>query len=153
MLRFARNAACLLAAGFFLVACGDNQDDAGSRKLLVEITDEKYREWYRPPGWEERVLSDAPHGDSVDIYVNAVVEEVLTRGEAASEWPLGSLIVKDGFNGESQVYTAVMEKREDGWYYAEFDSAGDPYFSGRPSLCINCHASGSDYVRAFALPK
>jgi len=46
-----------------------------------------------------------------------------------------------------------MEKRRDGWFWAEFDDDGEPKFSGRPSKCTDCHASGSDFVRAFSLPR
>lgn len=46
-----------------------------------------------------------------------------------------------------------MQKREAGWYWAEFDAAGDVSYSGAPRLCIDCHASGADAVRAFDLPR
>ena len=29
---------------------------------------------------------------------------------------------------------------------------GRPKYSGKPSLCVDCHRSGSDFVRAFSLP-
>ena len=37
-----------------LAGCGDNQDDAGARKLLAKVREEKYRTWERAPGWSER---------------------------------------------------------------------------------------------------
>lgn len=45
-----------------------------------------------------------------------------------------------------------MEKRASGWYWAEYDSDGDPDHSGRPEICLDCHRSGSDFVRACRLP-
>jgi len=141
-----------LVLGLPLFGCGDNQDDEGARQLLARVRAERYHDWARAPGYETRRSSRAAHGDSVDIYVNDVLAQVLASGQHETHWPTGSIIVKDGFDGSEQQLTAVMEKRPDAWYWAEFDDAGDPNYSGHPSLCIDCHRSGSDFVRAFALP-
>jgi hypothetical protein len=141
-----------LLALFSLVACGDNQDDAGARDLLARVRADQYRIWDRAPGFEQRKSSNAPHSDAVDIYVNDIVAEVLALREHDGKWPLGAIIVKDGFAGSDLELTAIMEKRADGWYWAEYDSDGDPDYSGHPDICINCHTSGSDFVRAFRLP-
>jgi hypothetical protein len=134
-----------------LPGCGDNQDDGGARALLARVQRENYRGWDRAPGYETRRPTGAPHGKEVDIYVNdVVVQAIQTQGLKA--WPVDSVIVKDGWDGSDLDIVAIMEKRSDGWYWAEYDSDGDPDFSGRPDICIECHASGSDYVRAFALP-
>jgi hypothetical protein len=109
-----------------------------------------YRAWARAPGYEQRVESQGAHGGEVDIYINDVVGEALTLG-ALREWPEGALIVKDGFNGANQLLTAIMEKRADGWAWAEYYTGADAY-SGPVSVCSNCHQSGSDFVRAFSLP-
>jgi hypothetical protein len=134
-------------------ACGDNQDDAGARALLSRVRAEEYRSWERAPGWEERRRSSAPHGESVDIYVNDVMVEAVVTGEPLRNWPEGSIIVKDGWDGNSLELIAIMEKRSDGWYWAEYDDDGDPDYSGHPEVCTDCHRSGSDFVRAFGLPK
>lgn len=133
-------------------ACGDNQDDAGARRLLDEVRADDYRSWSRAPGYEVRRSSTAPHSDDVDIYVNPVIELALFDGAASEEWPLGSIVVKDGFAGGDLELIAIMEKRQDGWYWAEYDNDGDPDYSGKPDVCIDCHARGSDFVRAFPLP-
>jgi len=73
-------------------------------------------------------------------------------GAADPETGQPYIIAKDGFDGSDLEITAIMEKRRDGWYWAEFDDDGDPDYSGRPDVCIDCHASGSDFVRAFRLP-
>jgi hypothetical protein len=143
----------LAIAGVMLAgACGDNQDDAGARRLLDEVRADDYRSWSRAPGYEVRRSSTAPHSDDVDIYVNPVVELALFEGSDLDEWPVGSIVVKDGFAGGDLELIAVMEKREDGWYWAEYDNDGDPDYSGKPDVCIDCHARGSDFVRAFPLP-
>jgi hypothetical protein len=146
-----RNLAALLALSS-LVACGDNQDDTGARALLARVRADQYRTWDRAPGFEQRKTSTAPHGNAVDIYVNDVVAEVLALGEHDGAWPEGATIVKDGFDGSALELTAIMQKRKDGWYWAEYDADGDPDYSGHPDICLDCHKSGSDFVRAFRLP-
>ena len=145
---------CLaLLAAAVLTGCGDNQDDSGARDLLARVRSDDYRSWDRAPGWPNRRDSSAPHGDQVDIYVNDLIAEALALPDPTRErWPEGSIIVKDGFDGSDLELIAVMEKRSDGWFWAEYDSEGEPDYSGRPDVCIDCHASGSDGVRAFALP-
>jgi hypothetical protein len=134
------------------LGCGDNQDDDGARELLARVKAEQYRTWDRAPGYAVRRDSNAPHSEAVDIYVNDVVAEVLALGEHDGTWPVGSIIAKDGFDGSELEITALMEKRADGWYWAEYGAGGEPDYSGHPDICIDCHRSGSDFVRAFRLP-
>jgi hypothetical protein len=134
-----------------LPACGDNQDDAGARDLLSKVRADEYRSWQRAPGYETRRPTNAPHGDSVDIYVNDVVAGALARAEPLPSFPQGSIIVKDGWDASDLEIVAIMEKRSEGWFWAEYDSDGDPDYSGRPDVCIDCHQDGSDYVLSFQL--
>jgi hypothetical protein len=137
---------------FLLFACGDNQDDAGARSLLQKVRAAQYRTWDRAPGYETRQPSDTAHSDAVDIYVNDRIVEVLAVGEPTAAWPVGATVVKEGFSGSDLALIAIIEKRADGWFWAEFDDDGDADYSGRPDLCLDCHRRGSDFVRAFALP-
>lgn len=147
-----------LALACLLAGCGDddekNQDPAGASELLARIQAENYRGWQRAPGYEQRLPSAAPHGSEVDIFVNPTVADALA-GAAIDAWPLGSVIAKDGWkaDGETLHIVAVMEKRDDGWFWAEYDGSGEPLYSGSPSVCTGCHASGADYVRAFGFPQ
>ena len=129
-------------------SCGDNQDPDGASALWERIHELDYRSWDRAPGYEARRPSDAPHSDAVEIFVNETVSEAL-RAQLTS-WPVGSLIVKDGWDGSDLELVAVMQKREQGWYWAEYDAEGSAAYSGAPELCIDCHRSGDDFVRAFA---
>jgi hypothetical protein len=141
------------ALGLPLISgCGDNQDDAGARKLLGDVQDDGYRSWERAPGWPEREKSHGPHGEEVDIYVNDVIASALAAGEPLEAWPTGSRIAKDGWNGAELGHVALMEKRDDGWFWAEFDGDGNPTYSGHPEECTGCHGRGSDYVLSFKLP-
>jgi hypothetical protein len=136
------------------LGCGDNQQPAEARALWDEIHELDYRSFSRAPGYETSQPSSI-HGDRVDIYINDTVVAALEAGEPLTEWPLGSLIVKDGLDGDGGLdLVAVMDKREDGWFFAEYTDlgSGDALYSGRPSLCVDCHSSGDDDVRAFDFP-
>lgn len=135
-----------------LGACRQNDAPDEASALLTTLEAEPYREWARAPGYASRTPSDAPHSDEVEIFVNDVVVEAL--GQSGLEaWPVGAQIVKEGYDADGALdLIAVMEKRDDGWFFAEYDADGEPLYSGAPTICTDCHASGGDYVRAFALP-
>lgn len=137
----------LLATG-----CGDNQQPEAAIALYERIQQEGYQSFARAPGYETRKPSDAPHSDRVDIFINPVVADALSADEPLTNWPEGSLIVKDGYtdDGEREL-VAVMDKRSDGWFYAEYFD-GDAKFSGKPDVCTDCHKSGADFVLAFGFP-
>lgn len=138
----------LLAAS----GCGDNQHPEAAIALYEQIQQEDYQSFARAPGYETRKPSDAPHSDNVDIFINSAVAEALAADETLTSWPEGSLIVKDGYtDGGELELVAVMDKRSDGWFYAEYFD-GDAKFSGKPDVCTDCHASGADFVLAFGFP-
>lgn len=144
-----------LIASALVVACGDDEvvDADGGRELLTRVQAEDYRAWSRAPGWESRLPSiGGGHGGQLDIYVNDAVALLLASGQPVSELPVGSTIVKDVWRGATLHAIAIMDKRQDGWYWAEFDGAGAVSAAGRPRGCLDCHQRGRDYVRAFALP-
>jgi len=145
------SAAILACAAALCAGCGDdgNQDADGARALLARVQADGYRSWDRAPGWEERRASSGAHAKAVDIFVNDRVAEALATQPERAALPAGSVIVKDGYDGDDFRLTAIMEKRNDGWYWAEYSAAGDPSFSGHPNVCLNCHRTGNDFVRAF----
>lgn len=135
-----------------LAACRQNDDPASAEELLAAVQADDYRGWARAPGYAERTPSNAPHSDQVEIFVNDVVEAALAEG-AGGEWPVGSIIAKDGYTDDGELaLTALMEKREGGWFWAEYDEEGTALYSGSPTICTDCHESGADYVRAFGFP-
>ena len=146
-----------IAWGAFLVGallslgCGDDQDPDGAAELWTRIHAENYRSWARAPGYEARRDSNAAHGDAVDIYIDNTVSLAL-GAPSLTVWPMGSLIVKDGFDNGDFELVAAMEKRESGWFWVEWNTKGEASYSGKPSLCIDCHEGGADSVRAFPLP-
>ncbi|MGB1277355.1 MAG: cytochrome P460 family protein, partial [Nannocystaceae bacterium] len=142
-------------------ACGDTKTGDGGNALLLKVQDMDYSSWERAPGYPGIADSDAPHGGYVEIYINEVVAAALVppaEGEALTEWPVGSIIVKDGWEdaeGSDRSILAIMEKREGGWYYEEYVGTNEdsPKFAGdRIATCMGCHSSGADFVRAFGFP-
>jgi hypothetical protein len=132
---------------------GDDQDPEGARELLDRVRAEDYRSWERPPDYETRQPAASPHSNWVDIFINDVIADVLAAADPIDEWPLGSIIVKDGYtSGDNLELIALMEKREDGWFWAEFFGETSAY-SGQPSVCIDCHRRGDDHVLAFGFPE
>lgn len=135
-----------------VAACGDNQAPDEAVDLWSRIQAMPYRTMGRAPGYATRQPSMAAHGDAVDIFVDASTKKAIDEKRKLSEWPVGTLIVKDGYDGGDLSFVAVMEKRAGGWFFAEYDADGTAKYSGKPSLCVDCHRSGSDFVRAFSLP-
>ncbi len=135
------------------MACRQNDDPEGARALFDRVDAASFRTWRRAPGYEQRRKSTAPHGGAVDIYVNETIAGVLDAKKPLATWPEGSVIVKEGFDGDDREIVAVMEKRPGGWFWAEYDGDGDVLYSGTPDTCTGCHASGDDFVRAFGFSK
>ncbi len=132
-----------------LLACRQNDEPADAEDLLASVRDADYQSWTRAPNYPGRHVTNAPHSDEVEIFVNDVVVEALAD-ESLEEWPVGSIIAKDGYasDGEHDI-VALMEKREGGWFWAEYDADGTVLYSGAPSICTDCHEPGDDFVRAF----
>lgn len=145
----------LLCAIFLTTACGDDQSPDEGRALYERIQSESYQSFAKAPGYDTPQPSQAPHSDITQIFVNDVVAAALAANEPITEWPVGSLIVKDGYDSDNDLAViAAMDKREDGWFWAEWldptDSSTD--FSGKPELCLDCHDAGDDFVQGFAFP-
>jgi hypothetical protein len=145
----------------FATALGCNAAEAN--EIRDEIRGDDYRSRYaRAPGWAEprQPSQGGPHGDFVDIYVNEVMSEASAdaeeSGESLTQWPEGSIIVKDTWKsatGNDVEYLAFMERRSDGWFWAEYRRGKRLVSSGvNDSTCAGCHSSGNDQVRAFELP-
>lgn len=135
--------------------CGDDQAPDEGRALYERIMSENYQSFQTAPGYETRLPSQAPHSDETQIFVNGTVADVLAAGEPITEWPVGSLIVKDGYTDDGELdLIAAMDKRDDGWFWAEWLDASDSEtdFSGKPDKCISCHEAGDDFVQGFAFP-
>ena len=138
-----------------LLACGQDDDPEGARILWEKVNaGPGFQSWERAPGFPTRKPSFTLHSNAVEVFVSPEISAVLGT-KLVTEWPLGSIIVKEGFDGSSRRLVAIMEKRADGWFWAEYFD-GTAKFSGRPSVCIDCHdnrKSYSDWVYSFELPR
>ncbi len=152
-----RRALCVLFTVTTLGACGGQNDDPNAAGTLwSKVNSENYTAWQRAPGYPTRMPSLTAHADSVEIFVNPTVSTALTSSVPLTEWPVGSVIVKRGYNGTSLRLVAAMEKRADGWFWAEYDKSGEPLFSGKPDVCIDCHGARktySDYAFSLEFPR
>lgn len=140
-----------------LFACGQDDDPTHAKELRATITaGAGYRTWRRAPGYPTRRPSFTAHADAVEIFVNDEISRALDGPEPRRDWPVGAIIVKDGYTSDSLQITAVMEKRADGWFWVEYDGDGNSLFSGKPKVCVDCHDNRKDYsdwVYAFELPR
>lgn len=136
------------ASLLFVVSCAENTAPEEARKLR-DGSAAGYLGWPRVPGFEERRESETAHGKQVDVYWNAVA-----LGSAAARpfraMAPGSVLVKEAYVDGALKNVAVMEKRVDGWFWAEWDPEGSVLFSGRPGICIDCHRSGDDFLRTIS---
>lgn len=155
-------ASTVLASLITLAACdGDGAaGPAGDNDLLQQVQEQGWTDWARSPTNEERRASTAPHGGWVEIYTNEDIVAALANidGKGLTAWPEDSTIVLAGFAEEKSadpVQLAIMQKRHGVWYWEQYDATNleRPRFSGRPDICVGCHAESSDFVRSFPLPK
>jgi hypothetical protein len=138
-----------------LVACsGGNDDPAGASQLWARLRGSgDYHTFARAPGYPGTTPSTSPHGDQVEIWINGTVQGALDAKVPVNGWPDGSLIVEDGSKSGTLTFVLAMEKRGTAWYWAEYRSDGSVEYSGAPSACTGCHASGGDFVRSLSLPR
>ncbi|MBK9266798.1 MAG: hypothetical protein IPM54_44325 [Polyangiaceae bacterium] len=150
-----RKCAITLVIGVALgtTGCRDDQAPDEAQDLWTRIHDAKYQSWDRAPGYAARMPTSAPHSDAVEIFVNDVVQGAL-GGSAITAWPDGSIIAKDGYDSDGDLdIVAAMEKRGSEWFWVEWSADGESLYSGKPSICTDCHAPGADFVLAFGFPK
>jgi hypothetical protein len=147
----------LITASLSITFCGDDPGDEGRTErtdtVWAELQKRTYQNWDRAPGFEVRKPSRTAHDDFVDIYINNTVKTALT-GPAITQWPQGSIIVKEGHDSENLKIIAYMEKdQNNSWWWVEYRANGDVVLSGKPNGCTSCHSSGDDFVRAFSFPQ
>jgi hypothetical protein len=161
-----------LLLAFVLIGCRQNDDPEGAQALYAKVNAGagfRAAPWRRAPEFATRKPSFTAHSREVEIWVNEPMakaldsEPVTVRGPNGElvrrEWPVGSIVVKEGFSGDKRQLVAIMEKREGGWYWAEVDGEGESLWSaanGKPDICIECHdnrAQYSDWVYSVELPR
>ncbi len=147
----------LLGLSILCVSWMSLKDVRHADDLHELLNKENYRSYARAPGFEKRVFSSVPHEAIeeiyVDIYINDVIQKALTASNQLDEWPVGSVLVKDGFKNRKHVLTAALEKSADGWFWVQWNSEGLAQIAGTPEFCRSCHNKGDDMVRSFRFPQ
>lgn len=145
---FSRRLMSIAVLSLFVSACRENAEPDEARALRDRLEDENYLAWPRVPGFEKRRASETAHGRQVDVYWNRIAQASAAVRPFEALAP-GSVLAKEAFDGNVRLNVAVMEKRQDGWFWAEWDNEGEVLFSGRPGICIDCHRRGEDFLRTI----
>lgn len=131
-----------------LAACRESTEPEKAGDLRDELG-VSYRSWTRVPGFEQRRESSTLHGNEVDVYWNDVAAGS-ARARPFEAMAPGSVLVKEAFRDGELLHVGIMEKRFDGWFWAEWKADGEVQFSGRPGICIDCHRRGDDFLRTIS---
>jgi hypothetical protein len=162
-----------VAVALLLSGCRQNDDPDGAKALYAKANEGagfRAAPWRRAPDFPERKPSFTAHSREVEIWVNEPMAKALDGIESTrvtnekgvlvrNEWPVGSIIVKEGFSGDERQIVAIMERRADGWVWIETDGEGEPLWSatnGKPDICVGCHdnrADYSDWVYSIEFPR
>ena len=151
------------------VACSEANEDASGAEALWGQVKNDYRSWSNPTPYGSKQPSHTLHEEEVQIFFNSTVSDLHqdlddcrvlrptamqgqiffataldAAGNAITEWPIGSVIAKDGYRGGELAINSVLEMGAEGWFFAEYDSGGGVLFSGTPEICTSCHAGAMD---------
>jgi hypothetical protein len=138
--------------GVLLAGCGADIDQGTADALWTEIHALEYRSFRRAPGYDEPRPTIRAHGDTALVFLDPTIASAADGSQALTEWPEGSLLVKDSYSGSELQLIAAMQKRARGWVFVEWDAEGDAKYAGQPEVCVNCHQAGGDFVLSVALP-
>lgn len=142
--------------------CNKDSGDLGTdTELYSEIRNGKFT--YYNNGNVLTGSSSSPHGSFKLRFNQAAASLLDTLGELpiGYDFPPGSLLIHEHFNGEILVSLSVMKKDPshinavNGWLWCEFDGNGSASYSTgkKGESCINCHSSipNRDFVKTFDL--
>lgn len=132
----------LLAGG-----CADEswqvEADREAAALLAEVQAADYRSWAPMPGFAGAQPSRSPHGNAVEVFVNRVLADAI---EAGPPWPDGSVVVKDGYDGDRQIGRAIMRKSGGAWFFSNFTADDRLIAASDGPGCVDCHGAGRDQL-------
>ncbi|HSK46679.1 MAG TPA: hypothetical protein VLA05_01595 [Coriobacteriia bacterium] len=128
----------------------EEPQESGELNLFEEITNESYSEWQPAPRYEVKQAARGPHGEEVQIFLNPTAERALA--DSSGEWPVGSIVAKDIYQGGELFQVAAMKKVDEGWYWGEWSAQGVPVTEGLAiQPCEGCHSDGTDGTLAVTL--
>lgn len=170
--RFSIQLVFLSSLALLIVACGgggqaDLPDTDGPAVMDYVLETDPYTEWGTWPSdqWNNfnaNLVSGAPHGNVVRIYVNEVALEAADSFEGSL--PEGSMIVKENYVGEDpdnpgQMDSITIMYKVDGfnaeandWFWVKAKPDGQQIDAeGAVDGCIGCHSQTGhkDYVLRY----
>lgn len=145
--------AAIAIAGLALASCTQSAAPTASAVWTDTLASKAYQKWQPAPGFETTQAATGPHGKSVQVFIDPTVATAMS-GTTATEWPVGSMIVKDAYDAAGAMQAIeYMQKTDSGWYFASFGLDGTVSTEGvKVEPCEACHLKGSDSVRSFKLP-
>ncbi len=122
--------------------------------MTVENPYQQYPSW---PGKEGIYESTMPAGDILRLFLNdlALDTVVNTRGM----FPCGSLLIKEIYTDEREVFLITVMYKEKGfnperndWYWVKYEPDGSVEMEGKVEVCIECHVGVADNDYVFTGP-
>jgi hypothetical protein len=127
-----------------------NKVNISSTTLWLFITrDNNYKEFPMWPNFEGLQIGQSPHGRYHIIFIDPIMKNLLPIKERIV--PYGSLIVKENFDADKNLSTITamikvkdFDPENNDWYWAKYDSKGNPQAEGKIDSCISCHIGKKD---------
>lgn len=132
--------------------------DTSKAALLDFLKAEEYKAWTHDAAVR---ATTPPHGDT-KIFFNAKLKASMDADKI--EHDVGSIVVKEIYKANGTVIDgyAIMAKHKAGegkdtWFF--YEALGEPDFKdvkayavGGPAMCVDCHKSGKDFIKATLPP-
>jgi len=128
-------------------------DEINGESLWNRINlEDNFKTWSSWPDYEGIRPGQSPHGRFHKIYINEVLAKALPVSNNIA--PMGSIIIKENYNSDKNILNYTVMAKIDGynptqgdWFWASYEKDGKINIEGKPSMCIDCHASSpSDFV-------
>ena len=128
--------------------CGSGESDADHAKTLMR----QYSNWTKT---NAKRFRSKPHKAMITNWVNGIGAKTFRSGKG--NYPVGSMIAKEGWKKGKRSIVFFMEKRagydssNGDWWYATVTASGVVKNSGLVKGCAGCH-SGADNDFVFGNP-
>jgi hypothetical protein len=152
-----------LCAAFFLSSCKNEKSDSADKELYDETLNGSYT-YYQNSNTILNAAGNSPHG-TFKLKFNGTAQAALdSTGKlpVGSEFPTGSLIVKEIYSGGTSLTLYAIMKKAPGnvnagsnWLWSEYKPGGETVVSvtDKGSGCISCHSGNvnRDLTNSFDL--
>ncbi|MEZ5316765.1 MAG: cytochrome P460 family protein [Vicinamibacterales bacterium] len=129
--------------------------DPDAQSVWAFLEQQDYESWELFPGTTPYHPGPEPHGALLTTRVNDLALDAVRAGD--DHMPVGAMIVKENYAADRSLEAVtVMFKTRPGydpdhhdWFWMKRAPDGAIGAQGRVDTCINCHDSGTDYVREW----